>query len=242
VALAENLLIDALPRRDAQHLLAQCDPVRLAAGEPLAEAGRPTRHVYFPTTGMLALLTPIDGHPDLEIGLVGCEGMLGEHCALGISAAPWRARMLTEGTAQRMAASSFRSEVQHSAALRRGVYAYLHLQVRQLARAVACQHFHLLGPRLARWLLMSQDRAADDQFHVTHESLAGLLGVRRVGITMAAGELQRHGLIAYHRGTLRVLDRAGLEAAACSCYAADRGPAAALWPVRQRTEEPAAAA
>jgi CRP-like cAMP-binding protein len=132
------------------------------------------------------------------------------------------------GTALRIAAKSFLSELEQSEALQRGIDRYLYVLMTQLARSAGCLRFHQIGPRLARWLLMTQDRAHTRHFHVTHEFLAYMLGVRRVGITDAAGNLQRSGLIEYHRGELTVLDRPGLEAAACGCYAADQKAYAVL--------------
>ena len=153
--------------------------------------------------------------------MVGREGMLGAQLALGVATAPLRALVQGAGTAWRIGAGAFRRELARSPALQRSLDRYLYVLMAQLAASAACLRFHLIGPRLARWLLMSQDRAQADSFRVTHEFLAYMLGVRRVGITAAAGGLQRSGLIDYHRGELTVLDRAGLEAAACDCYAAD---------------------
>ncbi len=127
-----------------------------------------------------------------------------------------------EGSAWRVAAPAFRAELARSPALQRSLNRYLYVLMAQQASSAACLRFHLIGPRLARWLLMSQDRAHSDSFHVTHRFLAYMVGVRREGITAAAGALQRDGLISCHRGDLVVLDRAGLEAAACGCYAAGK--------------------
>jgi len=134
---------------------------------------------------------------------------------------PWRAVVQGPGLVLRLDADAFRAELARSLPLQRLLHRYIHVRVMQLASAAACLRYHLIGPRLARWLLMSQDRAHQAQFRVTHEFLAYMLGVRRVGVTVAAGGLQRAGLITYHRGELTVLDRAGLEAVACSCYAND---------------------
>lgn len=222
MATVENHLIELLPRTDRQRLIAACEPFRLVLGDVLCERGEATHHVYFPTDGFISLVTTIDNHPGLEVGMVGREGMLGAQLALGVVSTPLRALVQGEGLAWRIGARAFRREVAHSPALQRCLNRYLYVLMAQLAASAACLRFHLIGPRLARWLLMSQDRAHSDSFRVTHEFLAYMLGVRRVGVTMAAGALQRSGLIRYHRGQMTVLDRTGLEAAACDCYAADQ--------------------
>lgn len=220
--MAENHLIELLPRTDRTRLLAICEPTELVLSEVLSEPGKATRHVYFPTDGFISLVTLVEGHPALEVGMVGREGMVGAQLALGVTTAPLRALVQGAGAAWRIATKSFQAELARSTALQRSLNRYLYVLMGQLATSAACLRYHLIGPRLARWLLMTQDRAHADTFHVTQEFLAYMLGVRRVGVTAAAGALQRSGLIAYTRGELTVLDRAGLEAAACSCYATDR--------------------
>ncbi len=222
MASVENHLIELLARKDRQRLLALCEPVELALAQVLYQPGQPTRHVYFPTEGFVSLIMSIDGNPGLEIGMVGREGMVGVQLALGVVAAPLHAVVQGAGTAWRIGAAAFRRELAHSPALRRGLDRYIHVLMAQMAESAGCLRYHQIGPRLARWLLMSQDRAHRDSFAVTQEFLAYMLGVRRVGVTKAAGELQRNGLIQYHRGVMQVLDRGALEAAACSCYAVDR--------------------
>jgi CRP-like cAMP-binding protein len=219
---AQNHLIERLPRNDRQQLMTVAEPVSLRLGDVLGQRGSPTRHVYFPVDAFISLVTAVDAHPSLEVGMVGREGMLGAPLALGVAAAPWRSLVQGGGSAWRIAAVPFRRQLADSVALQRGLQRYLFVLLSQLATSAACVRFHEIGPRLARWLLMTQDRAHADNFVVTHEFLACMLGVRRVGVTQAAGALQRRGLIAYHRGQVSVLDRTGLEAAACSCYAADR--------------------
>jgi CRP-like cAMP-binding protein len=215
-------LIQLLPGKERKRLLAICEPVELAMSQVLFDSGAATRHVYFPIEGFVSLVTPIDGKPVLEVGMVGSEGMLGTHLALGVSAMPMHALVQGAGSAWRIAALPFRSELARSAALQKNVLRYIHVTTLQLASMAACLRFHQISQRLARWLLMTQDRAHMDHFHVTHEFVAYMLGVRRVGVTTAAVTLQRSGLIEYRRGQLIVLDRRGLEAASCSCYAADR--------------------
>jgi CRP-like cAMP-binding protein len=218
----ENHLIELLPRKDRLRLIAVCEPVELRLSEVLSESGTPARHVYFPTRGFISLVTPVDGSPGVEVGMVGREGMLGAQLALGVRVAPWRAVVQGPGGAWRIGTVVFHTELARSLPLQRAMSRYLYVMLAQHAASAGCLRFHLTGQRLARWLLMSQDRAHSDSFHVTHEFLAYMLGMRRVGITAAASTLQRNGLIEYHRGELKVLDRAGLEAAACSCYASDR--------------------
>jgi len=222
VATAANHLIELLPRKERLRLLSQCEQVPLILGEVLAEPGKPSRHIHFPIDGFISLVVLTEGHPGLEVGMIGCEGMLGTQLVLGVAVAPLRALVQGPGVAWRISSVAFRGELALSAPLRLNLNRYLYVLMAQLAASSACLRFHMIGPRLARWLLMSQDRAHSDNFYVTHEFLAYMLGVRRVGITAAAGALQREGLIEYHRGALTVLNRTGLEAAACSCYAADR--------------------
>ncbi|MDP5007913.1 MAG: Crp/Fnr family transcriptional regulator [Glaciimonas sp.] len=224
----ENHLIALLPRKDRLHLISACEPVALKLAEVLSEPGIPCRYIYFPTEGFISLVVQIDGKPSVEVGLVGAEGMLGAHVALNITLNPMYALVQGTGHAWRMSARAFQGELTSSPALQRCLKRYLYVMMAQMATSAGCLHSHLIGSRLARWLLMSHDRAHSDNFYVTHEFLAYMLGVRRVGITTAAGSLQRNGLIEYHRGELTILNRRGLEAAACSCYAADQRVYAAV--------------
>lgn len=228
LAPAQNHLLEQLPRADRERLLAISEPVQLELSEVLYERDTLVRHVYFPVDGFVSLLTQVEEHPSLEVGMVGREGMLGVSLALGVPSTPLRAIVQGAGSAWRIAAEPYLHELARSAALQKSMGRYVHVLMAQLATSAACLRFHQIEPRLARWLLMTQDRAHADRFHVTHDFLAYMLGVRRVGVTMAAGVLQERGLIAYHRGELVVLDRAGLEANACSCYAVDRQGYAAL--------------
>jgi CRP-like cAMP-binding protein len=218
----QNHLIESLPASARARLLAICAPVELAMGEILGEVGMSTRHVYFPTVGFISLVTAIKGRPTLEVGMVGREGMLGAQLVLGVETAPLHAVVQGAGAAWRIGASEFSKELERSPALQRELKRYVYVTMAQLASAAFCLRFHQIGPRLARWLLMTQDRAHSERFHITHEFLAFMLGVRRVGITTAASALQRQGLIRYRRGEMQVLNRRGLKGAACSCYATDR--------------------
>jgi CRP-like cAMP-binding protein len=222
VPLTENHLIEQLPSRSRQSLLPLCEPIELVLSEVLCEAGQVMQHVYFPIDGFISVVAEIDGHTGVEVGMVGREGVLGAPLVLGVRTSPLRALVQGSGSAWRIRSANFLVEIRRNVPLRKSLDRYLYVAIVQLASAVTCSRYHQIGPRLARWLLMSQDRAHADHFHVTHEFLACMLGVRRVGITVAAGELQRAGLIAYHRGEVQVLDRSGLEVAACSCYATDR--------------------
>ena len=222
ITAAHNHLIERLPRPDRLRLTASCEEVPLVLGAVLCEPGKATRHVYFPLEGFISLVVPVDGKPALEVGMVGREGMLGAQLALGVTTVPLHALVQGAGTACRIGTVAFRKQLAQSTAMQRTLNRYLYVMMGQLAASAACLRFHLIGPRLARWLLMSQDRAHTDHFRMTQEFLAYMLGVRRVGITAAASTLQRSGLIEYHRGELKVLDRRGLEAAACDCYATDR--------------------
>lgn len=202
--------------------------VSLTLSEVLCEPGEATHHVYFPIEGFISLVAMASGSPGVEVGMVGREGMLGAQLVLGVGTSPLHALVQGQGTAWRVPARAFRGELTRSASLKRHLHRYLYVLMAQQSASAACLRFHLTGQRLARWLLMCQDRAGADSFHVTQEFLAYMLGMRRVGITAAAGALQKKGLIEYTRGKVTVLDRSGLEAAACSCYEADRNAYAQL--------------
>jgi CRP-like cAMP-binding protein len=218
MAAAENHLIELLPREDRRRLMMICEPVNLELSEVLCEVGGRTRYIYFPVDATISLITQIDGKPVLEVGMVGREGMVGAQLVLGVAITPLHALVQGSGKAWRIGAAPFRRELARSTELQNCLNRYLYVLMTQLAVSAGCLRFHLIGPRLARWLLMTQDRAHASTFRVTHEFLAYMLGVRRVGITAAAGALQREGLIEYTRGKLSVVNRKGLVAAACSCY------------------------
>ena len=218
----ENDLIARLSGAERRRLLAGATSVELVLKDVLCEVGDVTRYVYFPTDGYISLVTRIDGDPGLEVGMVGREGLLGAQLVLGVSAAPLHALVQGPGAAWRIGAAPFRHALERSKTLDGILRRYVAVLMGQLATSAACTRFHKVGPRLARWLLMSQDRAHSPTFHLTQEFLAYMLGVRRVGVTAAAGDLQHADLIRYHRGLITVLNRRGLEGAACACYAADR--------------------
>lgn len=217
-----NCLLDTLPRIDCEQLLANCEQINLFCSEVLYRSGGPVTYVYFPTGSFISLVTPVNGRAGLEAGLIGNEGILGISLMLGIDVAPFHAVVQGAGPALRIAATSFLSELDQSTALQQALNRYFYVSIGQLAQTAACTRYHRLENRLARWLLMTQDRAHSDHFHVTHALLAYLLGVRREGITQVAHSLQKQKIISYQRGHMTILDRGGLETASCRCYQADR--------------------
>ena len=218
----ENLLLAALSSEDRARLLGDAPPIDLRLADTLSESGDRIHHVYFPIDGFVSLITPGAGRAQLEIGLVGNEGMLGVPLLLGIHVSPLRALVQGTGHAWRIDAAHFMRMIESHATIRSALNRYLYVFLAQLMQTATCTRFHLVEARLARWLLMTHDRAHSNQFHVTHEFLAYMLGVRRVGVTSAASALQRRKLIRYQRGDIAVLDVRGLEKAACPCYAVDK--------------------
>lgn len=214
----ENSLLAALPHKQYRQLLAGLEPVTLTFGDVLYEPGQMISHVYFPGNSLVSLLTLADGHLALEVGLIGREGMVGISLVLGHETSPVRALVQGTGTALRMTSARFRKFFRRSPPLQQELYRYTHALMTQISQTAACNRFHVVEMRLARWLLMTLDRVKSNQFCMTHEFLGHMLGVRRVGVTRAAQALQKRNLIDYSRGNITVLDRSGLEAAACPCY------------------------
>ena len=217
-----NQLLMGLPQPLRKRLLDRLESVELRMEQVLAKPGERMRHVFFPTQSFISLIVPLDGHAGLEVGLVGDEGMVGVSAVLGIAVSPMHTLVQGAGEALRMETATFVNEVKRSAPLQQLLNRYLYVTLVQLAQSGACTRFHLVEARLARWLLMTRDRAHADEFFITHVFLSHMLGVRRAGITRAAGALRNLHLIRYNRGMLTILDGAGLERIACSCYATDK--------------------
>jgi len=213
-----NGVLAALPRKDYLALLDGLEPVALTYGTVLYEPGELIAHVFFPVDCLVSLLTAVEGHPATEVGMVGREGIVGITLALGMDVSSIRALVQGTGTAMRMNAARFRREFERSLPLQRGLYRYANAKLALARQTVACNQFHAVEPRLARWLLMTSDRLASDEFILTQRLLADILGVLRAAVSRAAGSLQQRRLIRYRRGKIRILDRQGLEAASCRCY------------------------
>jgi CRP-like cAMP-binding protein len=219
---SNNLFLRSLAVRDRRALLAADEPVELLAGARIMTADQRLAYAHFPIDCAISLLVEAPDRPLVEIGLIGREGMLGVPLILGVRHSCVSGLVQSPGLAWRIDAARFSGCIDASESLRRRMHRYVHVHMTQLAEAAACKHFHQLAARLARWLLMSADRSRSNELALTHEYLSHVLGVRRAGTTLAARGLQNRGLIAYSRGHIALLDRPGLEAAACPCYARER--------------------
>ncbi|MBK1615304.1 hypothetical protein CKO44_17730 [Rubrivivax gelatinosus] len=215
-----NELLASLPPELAAELQSRLEPVDLGAGTVLHEAGGVLRHVYFPTTAVVSLVSTLQDGACAEVAVVGREGLAGIGAFMGGGQALSDAVVLRPGLAWRMRARDIAELAHERPPLMRQLLGYTRALFAHMAQTSACHCHHGLYPQLCRWLLQHLDRQADDELKITQERIAGLLGVRREGVTAAALQLQRQGLIRYSRGRIQVLDRRGLEQQCCECYRA----------------------
>jgi CRP-like cAMP-binding protein len=213
-----NGLLAALPPEDLARLRPMLQPVELPFDTTLYPADGTNEAVLFVETGMVSLLATLEDGEQVEVGIAGREGLVGLPLAFGDDRSLVEARVQQEGTALRMDAAALRDGMQESAALRLVLNRYVLAFQAQVTMTAACNARHAIEQRLARWLLIAHDRAGADEFPITHEFISMMLGVRRPGVSLAAGVLQKAGLIRYSRGRMEVTDRPGLEAASCECY------------------------
>jgi CRP-like cAMP-binding protein len=214
-----NHLLDRLPELDRSLLLASGETVSLPCGYAIYEQDGPMSHVYFPTSGVCSILVLMEEGREIEAAPIGREGMLGAPLYLGLSASPVSVMGQIPGEGLRVPAKAFLRAAEPGGRLDAVMRRYIAYLLRQAHQTVACNALHSVEERACRWLLMTRDRTEEDEFRLTHESLATMLGVRRQTVTAIAGTLERAGLIAKRRGRVRVLDRKGLEAMSCECYA-----------------------
>ena len=218
-AMIENRLLTKIPRKDYKRLAPDLEQITLSLSEVLYKPGDSFRHVYFPNTAIVSLLSaPVEGGADLGVSVIGNEGMVGLPIFLGVKTSLNRVIVQGEGTAMRMKASALQRHFNHGGPLQHALQRYTHALLTQMSQTVSCTRFHLVGERLLCWLLMTHDRMQSDEIRIKHEFISSLLGVRREAITLALSDLQKKKLISYSREKITILDRAGLEAAACRCY------------------------
>ncbi|MEQ1780345.1 MAG: Crp/Fnr family transcriptional regulator [Hyphomonadaceae bacterium] len=214
----KNAILARLPASDLAALRGQLERVTMRSGDILQGAGEPAKSIYFVETGIISLLAPLEQGGRIEIGHVGREGAAGVHGALGADTLTSEIMAQSDGLAFRGDVAVVRIAMEQSSALRKGLTRFANALHAQVAQTAACNGAHEVVQRLARWLLMWHDRSDSDTLLLTHELISLMLGVTRPGVTIAAGTLQKAGLIQYSRGRLTIIDRAGLEQASCECY------------------------
>lgn len=213
-----NRLLALLPNKDYERLRPHLQPTQLGYKQSLYRARKPIEHVYFIEAGVGSLVNTMINGQAAEVGTIGNEGMVGLPIVFGDDRAPTSVYVQVPGNGLKITAAAFRKELASSISMRTVLLRYAHAFFNQVAQSAACNHFHSLEQRCCRWLLMTHDRMHSNEFLLTQEFLAMMLGVQRTGVTVAAGALQRAGLIRYTRGNVTMLDRAGLEKRSCECY------------------------
>lgn len=239
--MAKNRILAALPALEFEMIAKNLTHVDLALGETLHRAGDNIDNVYFVESGFISALTVLsDGQP-LEIGLIGAEGVAGVNVVLGAATSYSETMCQTGGDAYRMPAIALKAAFAHAPHLRDLLLRYVYIFGVQVAQTAACNAHHELGQRLARWLLAAHDRSGVAELSLTQDLIAVMLGVRRSTVSVAAGMLQKAGVISYQHGRITILDRVGLEDAACECYGAVAGEYRALFGEGPSHIKPAAA-
>ena len=214
-----NLLLAALPQAESSRWASQLEPVDMPLGQVLYESGTRLSHVYFPTTSIISLLYVMENGASAEIAVVGQEGIVGVALFMGGESTPSRAVVQSAGQGLRLKASLMMQEFNRGGPVMHLLLRYTQALITQMAQTAVCNRHHSLDQQLCRWLLLSLDRLQSNQLVMTQELIANMLGVRREGVTEAAGQLHKAGLIRYQRGHITILDRAGLERRTCECYA-----------------------
>jgi len=228
----ENRLLAALPDSEYEALLSGLESVELPLGHAVYESGAPQGHVYFPTDSIVSLLYVLADGATAEIAVTGREGLVGISLFMGGETTPSRAVVQSAGHGYRLKASVLKSEFERGGALQHVLLRFTQALITQMTQTAVCNRHHSVDQQLCRWLLLSLDRLPDNQLVMTQELIANMLGVRREGVTEAAGKLQADGLIEYSRGKITVLDRPRLEAMSCECYAVVRRETDRLAPAR----------
>jgi len=218
----QNHLLAALPAQSLERLLPHLEPISLPLGKVLYESGDALRHVYFPTDSIVSLLYVMENGASAEISVVGNEGLIGIAVFMGGESTPSRAIVQSAGHAFRLPGQRLKDEFNRHGEMLLLMLRYTQALITQMAQTAVCNRHHSIDQQLCRWLLLSLDRLQDNQLIMTQELIANMLGVRREGVTDAAGKLQRLGIIEYSRGHIKVLDRNRLEQLSCECYAVVR--------------------
>lgn len=224
-----NRLLAALPKEEYQRLLPNFSRIALPFKEIIYNPGDVIRDVYFPESGIISLLSAVEKHSTLEVGIIGNEGMIGLPVFMGVGKSATQALVQGEGFALKMKTANFLAECRSgSSALPRILQRFTHSLMTQISQSAVCNRFHAIEERLARWLLMTSDRMKAAEFRITQEFLSNMLGVRREAVTLSAQKLQQRKLISYSRGLVKILDRKTLESDACACYALIRNEEASF--------------
>ena len=213
-----NRLLARLPPEEIERLLPHLGHVSFALGEVIYESGGRQSYIYFPTTAIISLLYMMENGSSAEMGIAGNEGVVGVALFMGGNTMPNRAVVQSAGGAVRMKAQVMRDEFARGGAFQRLLLRYTQALITQMSQTAVCNRLHSVEQQLCRWLLLSRDRLDSDELVMTQELIANMLGVRREGVTHAAGRLQESGLISYARGRITILDRGSLEVAVCECY------------------------